>query len=162
MIASYHGHVRCVELLITAGAAVDVQEKVFYRDIKYSLFECLFFYAIWFQVTNASKYTRLVRDRIFLLSVCRLYSLVIHVAEWLLKQRCSGNQGSTVKLLYNIIYSTLIILLITTRIDNHDSGYLGMAVQLYVQAHLGHYHILTQKDNSQKMKALKCDPLPLL
>ena len=28
-------------------------------------------------------------------------------------------------------------------IDNHDSGYLGMAVQLYVQAHLGHYHILT-------------------
>ena len=26
-------------------------------------------------------------------------------------------------------------------IDNHDSGYLGMAVQLYVQAHLGHYHI---------------------
>ena len=30
-------------------------------------------------------------------------------------------------------------------IDNHDSGYLGMAVQLYVQAHLGHYHILTQK-----------------
>ena len=27
-------------------------------------------------------------------------------------------------------------------IDNHDSGYLGMAVQLYVQAHLGHYHIL--------------------
>ena len=31
-------------------------------------------------------------------------------------------------------------------IDNHDSGYLGMAVQLYVQAHLGHYHILTQKE----------------
>ena len=26
-------------------------------------------------------------------------------------------------------------------IDNHDSGYLGMAVQLYVQTHLGHYHI---------------------
>ena len=25
-------------------------------------------------------------------------------------------------------------------IDNHDSGYLGMVVQLYVQAHLGHYH----------------------
>ena len=28
--------------------------------------------------------------------------------------------------------------------DNHDSGYLiRMAVQLYVQAHLGHYYILT-------------------
>ena len=36
-------------------------------------------------------------------------------------------------------------------IDNHDSGYLGMAVQLYVQAHLGHYHILIQKEYSQKL-----------
>ena len=35
-------------------------------------------------------------------------------------------------------------------IDHHNSGYLGMAVQLYVQAHLGHYKILTQKDYSQK------------
>ena len=26
-----------------------------------------------------------------------------------------------------------------TSVDNHDSGYLGMA--LYIQAHLGHYHI---------------------
>ena len=34
-------------------------------------------------------------------------------------------------------------------IDNRDSGYLGMAVQLYVQAHLEHYHILTQKEYSQ-------------
>ena len=25
-------------------------------------------------------------------------------------------------------------------IDNQDNGYLGMAVQLHVQAHLGHYH----------------------
>ena len=33
-------------------------------------------------------------------------------------------------------------------IDNHDSGYLGMAVQLHVYAHLGHYHILTQKEYS--------------
>ena len=33
-------------------------------------------------------------------------------------------------------------------IGYHDSGYLGMAVQLYVQAHLGHYHILTQKEYS--------------
>ena len=38
-------------------------------------------------------------------------------------------------------------------IDNHDSGYLGMAVQLYVQALLGHYHILTQKEYSQKLMA---------
>ena len=38
-------------------------------------------------------------------------------------------------------------------IDNHDSGYLGMAVQLCVQAHLGHYHILTQKEYSQKLMA---------
>ena len=36
-------------------------------------------------------------------------------------------------------------------IDNHDIGYLGMAVQLYVWAHLGHYHILTQNDHSQKL-----------
>ena len=44
-------------------------------------------------------------------------------------------------------------------IDNHDSGYLGMAVQLYVQAHLGHYHILTQKEYSQKLMAqLKSTP----
>ena len=35
-------------------------------------------------------------------------------------------------------------------IDNQDSSYLGMAVQLYVQAHLGHYHILTQKGYSKK------------
>ena len=35
-----------------------------------------------------------------------------------------------------------------TFIDSHDSGYLGMVVQLYVQAHLGHYHILTQKEYS--------------
>ena len=27
----------------------------------------------------------------------------------------------------------------TVAIDNHNSKYLGMAVQLYVQAHLGHY-----------------------
>ena len=46
-----------------------------------------------------------------------------------------------------------------TSIDNHDSGYLGMAVQLYVQAHLGHYHILTQKEYSQKLMAqLKSTP----
>ena len=45
-------------------------------------------------------------------------------------------------------------------IDNHDSGYLGMAVQLYLQAYLGHYHILTQKENSQKLIAqLKSTPL---
>ena len=44
-------------------------------------------------------------------------------------------------------------------IDNHDSGYLGMAVQLYVQAHLGHYHILIQKEYSQKIIAqLKSTP----
>ena len=38
-------------------------------------------------------------------------------------------------------------------IDNYDSGYVGMAVQLYVQVHLGHYHILTQMENSQKLMA---------
>ena len=38
-------------------------------------------------------------------------------------------------------------------IDNHGSGYLGMAVQLYVQAHLGHYHTLTQKEYSKKLMA---------
>ena len=48
-------------------------------------------------------------------------------------------------------------------IDNHDSGYLGMAVQLYVQAHLGHYHILIQKEYSPKLMAqLKSTPhLPI-
>ena len=41
----------------------------------------------------------------------------------------------------------------------HDSGYLGMAVQLYVQAHLGHYHILTQEEYSQELMAqLKSTP----
>ena len=45
-------------------------------------------------------------------------------------------------------------------VDNNDSGYLGMAVQLYVQAHLGHYHKLAQKDYSQKLMAqLKTTPL---
>ena len=46
-------------------------------------------------------------------------------------------------------------------IDNHDSGYLGMAVQLHVQAHLGHYHIiLTKKEYSQKLMAqLKSTPI---
>ena len=35
-----------------------------------------------------------------------------------------------------------------------------MAVQLYVQAHLGHYHILTQEEYSQKeMIQLKSMPL---
>ena len=43
-------------------------------------------------------------------------------------------------------------------IDN--GGYLGMVVQLYVQAHLGYYHILTQKEHSQKlMTQLKSMPL---
>ena len=45
-------------------------------------------------------------------------------------------------------------------IDKHDSGYLGMALQLYAQAHLGHYHFLTQKEYSQKLMAqLKSMPL---
>ena len=44
-------------------------------------------------------------------------------------------------------------------IDNHDSGYLEMAVKLYVQAHLGHYHILCQKEYCQKrMAQLKFTP----
>ena len=47
-----------------------------------------------------------------------------------------------------------------TAVDNHDSGYLGLVVQLYVQAHLGHYHFLIQKDYSQKlMVQLKSMPL---
>ena len=45
-------------------------------------------------------------------------------------------------------------------VDNHDSSYLGMVVQLYVQAHLGHYHVLTRKEYSQKLMAqLKSTPL---
>ena len=49
---------------------------------------------------------------------------------------------------------------VSTSIDNHDSGYLGMAVQLYVQANLSHYHILTQKEYNQKLMAqLKSTPL---
>ena len=51
-------------------------------------------------------------------------------------------------------------------IDNHDSGYLGMAVQLYVQAHLGHYHILTKKDLCVDFcrlnKVTKADSYPIL
>ena len=45
-----------------------------------------------------------------------------------------------------VVYARHAFRLIASGIDNHDSGYLGMAVQLYVQAHLGHYHILTQKE----------------
>ena len=42
----------------------------------------------------------------------------------------------------------------THYIDNHNSDYLGMVVQLYVQAHLSHYHIiLTQEEYSQKLVA---------
>ena len=38
-----------------------------------------------------------------------------------------------------------------------------MTVQLYVQAHLGHYHIFTQKDYRQKLMAqLKSMLRPLL
>ena len=38
-----------------------------------------------------------------------------------------------------------------SKIDNHDNGYLEMAAQLYVQAHLGHYHvhILIQEEYSK-------------
>ena len=32
--------------------------------------------------------------------------------------------------------------------DNHDSVYLRMVVQFYVQAHLGHSDILTQRRNT--------------
>ena len=60
-----------------------------------------------------------------------------------------------------ICYSTKYFgLLLVSDIDNHDCGYLGMAVQLFVQAHLGSYHILTQKDYSPKLLAqLECTPL---
>ena len=61
-----------------------------------------------------------------------------------------------------ILVTTLLLIFsvwLVEIIDNHDSGYLGMAVQLYVQAHLGHYHILTQKEYSQKLMAqLKSTP----
>ena len=60
----------------------------------------------------------------------------------------------------NVLLLNNYVLLSRLNIDNHDSGYLGMAVQLYVQAHLGHYHILTQKEYSQKLMAqLKSTPL---
>ena len=40
-----------------------------------------------------------------------------------------------------------LLLVVTHSIDNHDIDYLGMVVQLYVQAHLSHYHIfLTQEE----------------
>ena len=35
-------------------------------------------------------------------------------------------------------------------IDNHDSGYLRMAAQLYVHVHSGKCHILTKKDTQPK------------
>ena len=45
-------------------------------------------------------------------------------------------------------------------IDNHNSGYLEMAVRLYVQPHLRHYHILIKKKYCQKlMGQLKSTPL---
>ena len=54
------------------------------------------------------------------------------------------------KLTNSMVLDTMLIVLLITM---HDSGYLGMAVQLYVQAHLGHYHILTQKEYSQNLMA---------
>ena len=58
------------------------------------------------------------------------------------------------------IPNSITLLMFILLVDNHDSGYLGMAVQLYVQAYLGHYHILTQKEYSQKLMAqLKSTPL---
>ena len=54
----------------------------------------------------------------------------------------------------------LTLLICNIIIDTHDSGYLGMAVQLYVQAHLGHYYIFTEKEYSQKLIVqLKSTPL---
>ena len=35
-------------------------------------------------------------------------------------------------------------------IDNHDSGYLGMVVHLYVQAHLEHYHDYIDPEGIQR------------
>ena len=67
-------------------------------------------------------------------------------ADQTMLRLCGGYSGCTVA---------------SYRVDNHDSGYLGMAVQLYVQAHLGHYHILTQKEYSQKLMA-KLKIMPLL
>ena len=40
------------------------------------------------------------------------------------------------------MHVTVAAKLLPTIIDNHDSGYLGMAVQLYVQAHLGHFSMI--------------------
>ena len=55
-----------------------------------------------------------------------------------------------------------LLIALDNSIDNHDSGNLGMAIQLYVQAHdhLSHYHILTQKKYSQKLiPQLKSTPV---
>ena len=47
-----------------------------------------------------------------------------------------------------------------TTIDNHDGEYPGMAVQLYVQSHMEHYHLVTQNKYSLKLMAeLKTTPL---
>ena len=53
------------------------------------------------------------------------------------------NRNSSSVCFYKEIYLLM-------NIDNHDrdSGYLGMTVQLYVQAHLGHYHILTREEKT--------------
>ena len=52
--------------------------------------------------------------------------------------------------------------------DNHDSGYSGMTVQNCLQAHLGHYHILTHKgiqpktDCTAKLLTMICTILKLV
>ena len=43
-------------------------------------------------------------------------------------------------ILHCLVYQYNVLEMFFVSIDNHDSGYLEMVVQLYVQAHLGHYH----------------------
>ena len=92
------------------------------------------------------------------------YFCILLIKKSLHSHACLEYCGSSHLLLHAIgisilfkictVFGVLLLLILWKPIiDNHHSGYLGMAVQLYVQAHLGHYHILTQKEYSQKLMA---------
>ena len=52
-----------------------------------------------------------------------------------------------------LISSCMFVHRVIATIDNHSTGYLGLAVQLYVRAYLGSHCILVQKRYCQNLVA---------
>ena len=66
-------------------------------------------------------------------------------SNWSVKENSSYKSKNETQLLNNNSNNTLV--------DNHSSGYLGMAVQHCVRAYLGPHCILAQKQYCQKLRA---------